>query len=56
VKAKTRMVPLKCSLEEVYKGLVKKVKHTRKRPCSECEGKGGKEVKKCVKCKGKGVV
>lgn len=55
VKAKAKMIPLKCTLEEVYKGILKKVKHTRKRPCSACEGKGGKEVKKCGKCKGKGI-
>lgn len=45
VKAKTRLVPLKVTLEEVYKGGMKKVKITRKKPCASCEGKGGKDVK-----------
>ena len=56
VKAKAKMVPLKTTLEEVYKGKMFKIEHTRKRTCDGCDGKGGKEVKKCARCKGKGIV
>ena len=30
--------------------------HTRKRICAACEGKGGKDVKKCGTCKGRKVI
>ena len=30
--------------------------HERARICDVCEGKGGKDVKKCSDCKGQGAV
>lgn len=32
------------------------VKISRNRICEPCDGKGGKNVNKCSKCKGQGVV
>ena len=32
------------------------IPHKRKRICSECEGKGGKNAVQCKTCKGRGVV
>ena len=33
-----------------------KIKHNRTRCCEACNGKGGKDVKKCTKCKGRGQI
>ena len=33
---------------------MKKMKHSRTRCCQECNGKGGKNISKCPKCKGRG--
>jgi len=41
-------------LEEVFKGKMMHIEHTRKRICAACDGKGGKDVKVCPTCKGRG--
>lgn len=44
------------TLEEVFNGTMKTVKIKRTRICEPCDGKGGKNVQKCTKCKGQGRV
>lgn len=44
------------TLEEIYHGAMRNIKISRDRICEPCEGKGGKNVVKCTKCKGTGVV
>lgn len=44
------------NLEEVYEGKMVDLKHTRKRVCTECEGKGGKNANTCPTCKGRKMV
>jgi len=57
-KAKPVVHPLKCTLEEIYKGKETKIKINRERICEKCDGKGGKEgaVQTCGQCKGRGMV
>ena len=47
---------LNVSLENIYKGVTKKIKITRKKKCDICKGKGGKDGYKikCPHCKGQG--
>lgn len=33
-----------------------KIPHKRQKVCEECSGKGGKNAKKCPKCKGHGMI
>lgn len=48
--------PLKVTLEELYNGATKKLRLTRNRICSGCDGKGGKgDPKTCATCHGRGV-
>jgi len=44
------------TLEDVYVGRMKKVTFERQRNCEACEGKGGKDAKKCTTCKGVGQI
>lgn len=37
------MNPIKCTLEELYKGKTQKIAINRERICEKCEGKGGKD-------------
>jgi len=46
---------LQVSLEELYKGKTAKIAIQRNILCAKCNGKGGKEVKKCGGCNGSGV-
>lgn len=46
---------LQVSLEELYKGKASKIAIQRNVLCGKCNGKGGKEVKKCTGCNGAGV-
>jgi len=49
--------PLEVSLEDLYKGSVRKIRLTRSRICSDCTGTGSSKpegVKKCTDCKGTG--
>lgn len=49
--------PLKVSLEDLYNGRVVKLALSRKKPCSDCEGRGGKVgcERTCSDCRGQGV-
>ena len=49
--------PLKVSLEDLYNGRVVKLALTRKKPCVDCDGRGGKEgaERTCGDCNGRGV-
>ena len=44
--------PLHVSLEDLYNGVEKKVRITRKVICKSCQGEGGKGIKVCPTCKG----
>ncbi|VEU23334.1 DEKNAAC104515 [Brettanomyces naardenensis] len=46
---------ISCTLEELYKGKTAKLALNKTVICSECEGKGGKNVKKCTTCNGTGM-
>ncbi|KAG9018918.1 Type I HSP40 co-chaperone [Tulasnella sp. 427] len=43
------------TLEDLYKGKTTKLALTKHVICSKCNGKGGKDVKKCGTCSGRGV-
>jgi len=49
---------LKVSLEDLYNGKTTKLAINRKKPCTSCEGRGGKvgAEKSCSDCNGKGMV
>jgi DnaJ family protein A protein 2 len=49
--------PLKCDLADLYNGRVVKLALTRKKPCVDCEGRGGKPgaERTCSDCRGQGV-
>jgi DnaJ-class molecular chaperone len=55
-KVKPMLKELKVTLEEIYSGAVKNLTFMRHRVCEPCGGKGGKDAKKCDKCKGQGMV
>lgn len=55
-KAKPTLKELKVTLEDVYNGKMAKLPHTRSKACPSCDGKGGKDAKKCTTCKGHGMV
>ena len=59
-KEKPKMQPtkraLEVTLEQIYQGGEVPLFHERARVCETCEGKGGKNVTKCPKCKGEGAV
>jgi len=56
-KGEDKVHPLKVSLEDLYNGKTVKLAIHRKKPCLDCEGRGGKPgaEKTCSDCKGKGV-
>lgn len=45
---------LSCTLEELFKGKVAKLALNKTVLCKACDGKGGKNVKKCTGCNGTG--
>lgn len=47
--------PLKVTLEDVYNGTTKKLRLTKNVLCTDCGGKGGKNVEQCKSCKGQGI-
>lgn len=53
---KAKMKEMSCTLEDVYEGKMVSLKHSRKRCCDGCEGKGGDNAKTCSTCKGKKMV
>jgi len=55
-KVKPTVKELSVTLEEAYVGKMKKVTFERQRNCESCDGKGGKDAKKCGTCKGAGMV
>ena len=55
-KMKRVVQEIRVTLEDIYRGGSKQVKVQRQRNCGTCSGKGGKNPKKCVKCKGSGVI
>jgi DnaJ family protein A protein 2 len=55
-KVKPTVEDVKVTLEEVYVGKLHTISFERQRNCEICDGKGGKEAKKCTTCKGTGVV
>eukprot|EP01017_Pseudomicrothorax_dubius_P028943 TRINITY_DN3483_c0_g1_i2.p1 TRINITY_DN3483_c0_g1~~TRINITY_DN3483_c0_g1_i2.p1 ORF type:complete len:457 (-),score=146.16 TRINITY_DN3483_c0_g1_i2:95-1465(-) len=55
-KGKPVLRELKIKLEDVYLGKSVKIPHQKTVLCEECEGKGGKNVKNCAPCKGRGIV
>jgi len=44
-KAKARLKELNVTLEDVFRGKMVSFEFSRKRPCGECHGKGGENVK-----------
>lgn len=55
-KVKPIVKEIKVTLEDLYVGKMKKVTFRRDRNCEACDGKGGKDAKKCSTCKGHGMV
>lgn len=58
-KPKDLVHELPCTLEDMYKGRTRRVAITRKRKCTDCDGKGlkpGVNPPTCRKCKGAGRV
>jgi len=55
-KAKPDLKEVKVTLEEVYVGKMMQLPHSRTKSCPGCDGKGGKDAKKCSTCKGQGVI
>lgn len=47
---------IRVSLEQIYNGHVKHIIVDRKVVCTDCNGKGGANIKTCPDCKGRGVV
>jgi molecular chaperone DnaJ len=47
-------VQLQVTLEDVMRGAQKKVKFRRLKPCKNCQGKGGEQLKSCLGCNGFG--
>ena len=54
-KTKPMVHKLGVTLEELYNGKVRKLAANRDLKCDDCDGKGGKSVKKCTECNGQGV-
>ncbi|ANZ75650.1 BA75_01934T0 [Komagataella pastoris] len=46
---------ISCTLEELYKGRTAKLALNKTVLCKDCDGKGGKNVKKCTACNGQGL-
>jgi len=55
-KMKPIVKEISVTLEDLCNGGMKHVNVKRHRVCESCEGKGGKDAKKCGKCKGNGMV
>ncbi len=47
-------VTLNLSMEEIFNGVHKKVKISRKTQCTSCRGLGGKDIENCRTCNGSG--
>eukprot|EP00124_Ichthyophonus_hoferi_P002440 Ihof_evm8s166 gene=Ihof_evmTU8s166 len=55
-KGKDVVHELGVTLEQLYNGTTKKLAMRKDVVCGGCDGKGGKNVTKCQKCQGRGVV
>lgn len=55
-KVKPIVEEFRVKLEDVYVGTMKQFTFDRQRNCETCDGKGGKDAKKCTTCKGVGMV
>jgi DnaJ family protein A protein 2 len=55
-KVKPTVEDVQVTLEEVFAGKLHTISFERQRNCEICDGKGGKDAKKCGTCKGTGVV
>jgi DnaJ family protein A protein 2 len=55
-KVKPMLKELKVTLSDIYLGKLKTITYKRHKTCEPCNGKGGKDAKKCTKCKGVGIV
>jgi len=55
-KVKPTVKEIKVTLEDIYNGKMKNITFQRQRNCEACDGKGGKDAKKCSTCKGQGMV
>jgi DnaJ family protein A protein 2 len=55
-KVKPTVEDLSVTLEELYTGKMRTLSFERQRNCETCDGKGGKDAKKCTTCKGAGVI
>ena len=55
-KVKPTVKDIKVTLEDLYSGKMKNLTFRRDRNCEACDGKGGKDAKKCSTCKGAGMV
>lgn len=55
-KVKPMVKDIKVTLADIYGGKMKNVTYTRQKTCEPCGGKGGKDAKKCGKCKGHGLI
>lgn len=49
-------VEIKVSIDDIINGTEKTIKYNRKEACDKCDGKGGKNPKKCGVCKGSGSI
>lgn len=54
-KSKPMVHKMGATLEELYNGKNRKLAANRDLSCIDCDGKGGKSVKKCTTCNGMGV-
>jgi DnaJ family protein A protein 2 len=55
-KVRPMVKEIKVTLADIYTGKMKNVTYTRQKVCEPCGGKGGKDAKKCGKCKGHGLI
>lgn len=54
-KGESGILPIQCTLEELYNGAVKKAQFNKQFFCEACGGKGGKNVRVCQECNGRGM-
>ena len=55
-KTEPKIVEIPINLKELYSGSKKKITLKLKKLCNECNGIGGKNVKNCDECHGKGII
>lgn len=55
-RGRDKLHAISVSLEELYNGSVRKMALKKRVICQTCDGKGGKNVAPCGRCKGRGVV